>query len=92
MDLFRNEIGKNCFTNKMVDEWNILGSHNVGANTIGAFRKKLDKVIHSEVKWGLGLGLQELPCLSQPACCRLLTFLFSHMLNWVLSLILLLEL
>lgn len=49
---FNKDIGKNWFTNRVVDEWNRLDSHVVGANTIATFKRRLDKVMDSEVRWG----------------------------------------
>lgn len=44
LDKFRlnKDIGKNWFTNRVVDEWNRLGSHVVGVNTIDTFKKFMD--------------------------------------------------
>ncbi len=49
---YNKDIGKNWFTNRVVDEWNRLGSHVVGANTIDTFKKRLDKAMDGEARWG----------------------------------------
>ena len=48
---FNREIGKNWFTNRVVDEWNRLSSHVVSANTIDTFKKRLDKFMDGEGRW-----------------------------------------
>ncbi len=50
LDKFRlnNDLGRNWFTNRMVDEWNKLGSHVVGATV----KKKLDTFSDSEERRG----------------------------------------
>ncbi len=35
---FNKDMSRNQFTNRVVDEWNKLGSHVVGANTIDTFK------------------------------------------------------
>ena len=39
---YRKDIGKNYFTNKVVEEWNKLGKHVVSAGTVKTFKKRLD--------------------------------------------------
>ena len=48
---FNKDIGKNWFTNRVVDEWNRLSSHVVSANTIDTFKKRLDKFMDGEGRW-----------------------------------------
>ena len=48
---FNREIGKNWFTNRVVDEWNRLSSHVVSANTIDTFKKRLHKFMDGESRW-----------------------------------------
>ena len=45
---FRKEIGKNWFTNRVVDEWNKLSVNVVNAETIDSFKTRLDKFMDSE--------------------------------------------
>ena len=45
---FRKEIGKNWFTNRVVDEWNKLSINVVNAETIDSFKTRLDKFMDSE--------------------------------------------
>ena len=40
---FKKDIGKNMFTNRVVNEWNRLGEHVVSAETIDSFKRRLDK-------------------------------------------------
>ena len=40
---FKKDIGKNWFTNRVVNEWNRLGEHVVSAETIDSFKRRLDK-------------------------------------------------
>ncbi len=49
---FNKDMGKNWFTNRLVDEWNRLGGHVVGANTVDTFKKRLDKAMEGEMRWG----------------------------------------
>ncbi len=44
----RKDIGKNWFTNRVVDEWNRLSSHVVSANTMDSFKRRLDEFIDGE--------------------------------------------
>ncbi len=41
----------NWFTNRVVDEWNRLGSHVASVNTIDTFKIRLDKFMDREDKW-----------------------------------------
>lgn len=52
LDKFRihQDRGRNRFSNGVVDEWNKLGSHVVGADTIATFKKRLSKFMDSEVR------------------------------------------
>ncbi len=49
---FNKDIGKNWFTTRGVNEWNRLSSHVVGANTVDTFKKRLDKAMNGEARWG----------------------------------------
>ena len=40
---YKKELGKNWFSNRVVDEWNRLSSQVVGAETIESFKRRLDK-------------------------------------------------
>ncbi len=42
---FNKDLGKNWFTNKVVDEWNRLISH------VDTFKKRLDKFMDGEDRW-----------------------------------------
>ncbi len=42
------DIGKNWFTNRVVDEWNRLSSTVVSANTTDTFNIRLDKFMDGE--------------------------------------------
>ncbi len=48
---FSKDVGKNCFTNRVANEWNKLSSHVVSANTIDSFKRRLDKFMHGEDRW-----------------------------------------
>ena len=48
---FRREIGKNWFSNRVVDEWDRLGNHIVSAQTLGSFKRRLDKFMDEEDRW-----------------------------------------
>ena len=39
---FNKEIGRNWFTNRVVDDWNRLSQQVVSAQTIGSFKRRLD--------------------------------------------------
>ena len=46
---FRKEIGKNWFTNRVVNDWNGLSRQVVSAESLESFKGRLDKKIH---EWG----------------------------------------
>lgn len=69
---FNKDNGKNCFTKRMIDEWNRLGSHVDGANTIATFKRRLDEFTD---RGEVGLVLKEVPCISQLASWRLIIFI-----------------
>ena len=48
---FRKEIGRNWFTNRVVDEWNGLSEHVVGADSISCFKRRLDKFMDEDDRW-----------------------------------------
>ena len=48
---FKKEIGRNWFSNRVVDEWNGLSNQVVGANTIGSFKNRLDKHMDGDDRW-----------------------------------------
>ena len=48
---FRKEIGKNWFTNRVVDEWNRLSGHVVSAKSIDCFKKRLDEFMDRDDRW-----------------------------------------
>ena len=48
---FKKEIGKNWFTNRVVDEWNKLSNHVVSAETISCFKKRLDNFMDGDDRW-----------------------------------------
>ncbi len=48
---FSKDIGKNWFTNRVVDEWNRLSSLVERGNTIDTFKKRLDKFMDGEGRW-----------------------------------------
>ena len=39
---FNKEIGRNWFTNRMVNDWNRLSQQVASAQTIGSFKRRLD--------------------------------------------------
>ena len=40
---YKKELGKNWFSNRVVDEWNKVSSQVVGVKTIESFKRRLDK-------------------------------------------------
>ena len=48
---FRKDIGKNWFTNRVVDQWNKLSKYVVDANSIESFKWRLDKFMDGEGSW-----------------------------------------
>ncbi len=48
---FNKDIGKNWSTSRVVNEWNRLSCHVVSANTMDAFKKRLDKLMDGEGRW-----------------------------------------
>ena len=48
---FRKEIGRNWFSNRVVGEWNRLGSQVVSAKTIACFKKRLDSFMDRDDRW-----------------------------------------
>ena len=45
---FRREMGRNWFSNRVVDEWNRLNNHIVDAQTLGSFKRRLDKFMDED--------------------------------------------
>ena len=45
---FRKKIGKNVFTNRVVEEWNKLGKHVVSVGTVDTFKKRLHISMYEE--------------------------------------------
>ena len=43
---FKKAIGRNWFSNRVVDEWNRLGNQVVSAETIESFKRILDKYMN----------------------------------------------
>ena len=48
---FRKEIGRNWFTNRVVDEWNRLTRHVIEASSLGSFKNRLDKYMNEAARW-----------------------------------------
>ena len=48
---FNKEIGRNWFTNRVVDDWNRLSQQVVSAQTIGSFKKGLDDIMDGDGRW-----------------------------------------
>ena len=48
---FKKEIGRYWFTNRVVDEWNRLNEHVVGAESISCFKSRLDKFMDNSERW-----------------------------------------
>ena len=45
---FRREIGWNWFSNRVVDEWNGRSNYIVSAETMGSFKRRLDKFMDED--------------------------------------------
>ena len=41
----------NWFSNKVVDEWNELSNHIVSGETMGSFKRRLDKFMGEDDRW-----------------------------------------
>ena len=48
---YKKNIGKNWFTNKVVEEWNKLSKHAVSARIVDTFKKRLDISMNEENRW-----------------------------------------
>jgi len=48
---FRTDIGRYWFTNRVVNDWNRLDRHVVGAESIGSFKKRLDESMDRDDRW-----------------------------------------
>ena len=48
---FRKEIGKNWFTNRVVNEWNGLSRQVVSAESLGSFKGELDRFMDGDERW-----------------------------------------
>ena len=48
---FNKEIGRNWFTNRIVDDWNRLSWLVVSAQTIGSFKRRLDDLMDGDERW-----------------------------------------
>lgn len=47
---FKAEIGRNWFTNRVVDEWNRLNSQVVSANSIDSSKRRPDKSVDGDAR------------------------------------------
>ena len=45
------KLGKNWFTNWVVEEWNKLSKHVVSAGTVDTFKKRLNISMDEENRW-----------------------------------------
>ena len=48
---FRREIGRNWFYNMVVNGWNRLSNHIVSGETMGSFKRRLDKFMDEDDRW-----------------------------------------
>ena len=48
---FRTDVGKHWFTNRVVNDWNRLSRHVVGAESISSFKRRLDKWMDGDERW-----------------------------------------
>ena len=48
---FSKEIGRNWFTNRVMDDWNRLIQQVVSAQTIGSLKKSLDGLMDGDERW-----------------------------------------
>ena len=48
---FRTNIGKNWFTNRVVNDWNSLSKHVVEAESINSFKRRLDEYMDRDDRW-----------------------------------------
>ena len=51
LDKFRFKIGKNWFTNRVVEDWNKLSRYVVSARTVDTFMEMLDISMDEENRW-----------------------------------------
>ena len=42
---FTGEMGRNQFSNRVVDEWNRLSNHTLSTQRIGSFKRRSDKFV-----------------------------------------------
>ena len=47
----KKEIGRNWFSNRVVEEWNKFSEHVVRADLLKSFKGKLDKIIDRDDRW-----------------------------------------
>ena len=48
---FRREIGRYWFSNRVVDDWNRLSREVVSAESLGSFKRRLDKCMDRDDRW-----------------------------------------
>ena len=48
---FRKEIGIDRFTNRVVDDWDRLNQQVVSVQTIGSFKRRLDRFMDGDERW-----------------------------------------
>ena len=48
--MFTREIGRNWFSNRVIDGWSRLDNHFVSVQTLGSF-KRLDKFMDEDDRW-----------------------------------------
>ena len=44
-------LGKNWFSNRVVDEWNGLSNQVVSGESVGSFKRRLDKFMDGGDRW-----------------------------------------
>ena len=59
MDKFRREIGRRCYPKKVVDERNRLSNHIVSGETMGSYKRRLDKFMDEDDRWNQAAVLTE---------------------------------
>ena len=61
----QTEIGRNWFSNRVVDDWNRLTSHVVSAESLDSFKRRLDKFMDRDDRWSI-----DYQGVTGPTTCR----------------------
>ena len=77
-----NNLMKNSFVNRHINCWNCLPNCTVHANSVGAFKRELDKIWYLKVFKGSGISVMLLPARSCWSTCKTDLYYTEHCSVW----------